>query len=185
MHAVIRPVIVALSLAGMPVLIAVAPVGAAFAQNAQPDAAQAPKQIALTDKQISDVLAAKPEIDPIVSKLPEGGQPDAKVMAQLDGVVKKHGFANYAEYSDVDDNIGLVMGGIDPQTKKYVGDEAVIKAQIAEVQADKKMAPKDKKEALTQLTDSLKTIAPLQFPANIPLVVKNYDKLSAESPQNQ
>jgi hypothetical protein len=185
MHAVIRPVIVALSLAGMPVLIVAAPFSAALAQNAQPDAAQAPKQIALTDKQISDVLAAKPEIDPIVAKVPEGAQPDAKVMAQLDGVVKKHGFANYAEYSDVDDNIGLVMGGVDPQTKKYVGDEAVIKAQIAEVQADKKMAPKDKKEALTQLTDSLKSIAPLQFPANIPLVVKNYDKLSAESPQNQ
>ena len=77
------------------------------------------------------------------------------------------------------------MGGIDPQTKKYVGDEIVIKAQIKEIQADKKMAPNDKKEALTQLNDALKSITPLQFPANIPLVAKNYDKLSAESPQNQ
>jgi hypothetical protein len=186
MHAVIRPAFVALSIACMPVLIAAAPIDAAFAQNAPPAAAaQAPKQIALTEKQITDVLAVKPELEPILSKLPEGGAPDPKVIAQLDGIVKKHGFASYAEYSDVDDNIGLVMGGIDPQTKKYVGDEAVIKGQIAQVQADKKMPPKDKKEALTQLTDSLKSIAPLQFPANVPLVLKYFDKLSEESPQNQ
>ena len=44
------------------------------------------KQIALTDKQIDGVLAAKPEIDAIVSKLPEGNdKPDPKVLAQLEG----------------------------------------------------------------------------------------------------
>jgi hypothetical protein len=187
MRAVIRSVAAALTIASLPILMAAAPLGAAYAQNAQPDAAQQPvKQIALTDKQIDGVLAAKPDIDAIVSKLPEGNdKPDPKVLAQLEGIVKKHGFASYEEYENVDDNISLVMGGIDPQSKKYVGDEIVIKAQIKEVQADKKMAPNDKKEALTQLNDALKSITPLQFPANIPLVAKNYDKLSAESPQNQ
>jgi len=44
----------------MPVLIAAAPIDAAFAQNAPPAAAaQAPKQIALTEKQITDVLASQ------------------------------------------------------------------------------------------------------------------------------
>ncbi|WP_158813118.1 hypothetical protein [Methylocapsa sp. S129] len=188
MRAAIRPFVTAFSIACLPILMAAAPVGAAFAQNAQPDAAQAPvKQIALTEKQIEGALAAKADIDPIVSKLPEGAndKPDPKALAQLDGAVKKHGFANYAEYEDVDDNINLVMGGIDPQTKKYVGDEIVLKKEIAEMQADKKMAPKDKKEALDQMNDALKSITPLQFPANIPLVVKYYDKLSEESPQNQ
>jgi hypothetical protein len=182
MRAVIRSVATALTIASLPILMAAAPLGTAYAQNAQ----QPVKQIALTDKQIDGVLAAKPDIDAIVSKLPEGNdKPDPKVLAQLEGIVKKHGFASYEEYENVDDNISLVMGGIDPQSKKYVGDEIVIKAQIKEVQADKKMAPNDKKEALTQLNDALKSITPLQFPANIPLVAKNYDKLSAESPQNQ
>jgi hypothetical protein len=187
MRTFIRPVVTALSLACLPVLMAAAPVGFAFAQGAPADSGQsAPKQLALTEKQIEGVLAAKPDIDPIVSKLPEGAeQPDPKTLAQLDGVVKKHGFANYGEYADVDDNINLVIGGIDPQSKKYVGDETVLKKEIAEVQADKKMAANDKKEALAQLNDALKSIAPLQFPANIPLVLKYYDKLSEESPQNQ
>jgi hypothetical protein len=184
MRVVIRSVAAALTIASLPILMAAAPIGAAYAQN---DAAPQPvKQIALTDKQIDGVLAAKPEIDAIVSKLPEGNdKPDPKVLAQLEGIVKKHGFASYEEYEGVDDNISLVMGGIDPQSKKYVGDEIVLKAQIKEVQADKKMAPNDKKEALTQLNDALKAITPVQFAANIPLVVKYYDKLSAESPQNQ
>ena len=185
MRALIRPVVAALSFAFLPVMIAAAPIGAALAQNAQP-ADQAPKQIALTEKQILSLLTAKPDVDAIISKLPEGNeQPDPKTVAQLDGVAKKHGFANYADYSDVDDNVNLVMGGIDAESKKYVGDEAVLKKEIAGVQADKQMTPKDKKEALAQLNDALKAVAPLQFPANIPLVVRYYDKLAEDAPTNQ
>jgi UV DNA damage repair endonuclease len=72
------------------------------------------------------------------------------------------------------------MGGIDPQTKKYVGSDAVIKQQIAEVQADKKMKAEDKKEALANLEMAQKAKVPeVENKGNIDLVVKNYDKLSA------
>jgi hypothetical protein len=179
MRAHIRPIVAALSLACLPVLIAAAPVGVAFAQQGD----QEVKQIALTEKQIQGVLAAKADVDAITAKLPEGNdKPDAKVLAQLDAAAKKQGFANYAEYEDVDDNINMVMAGIDPEAKKYVGDEIVLKKEIADVQADKKMAANDKKEALAQLNDAMKSAKPLQFTANIPLVLKYYDKLSVEEP---
>ena len=106
------------------------------------------KQIALTEKQIESVLAAQKDMDAITDKLPDNAKPDPKIDAQLDGVAKKNGFANYDDYNNVIDNISLVLGGFDPATKKYVGAEAVIKAQIAQVQADKKMSAKDKKERL-------------------------------------
>ena len=70
-------------------------------------------------------------MDAITEKLPENAKPDPKVTAQLEAVAKKNGFAGYDEYNDVVDNISLVLGGFDPATKKYVGTEAVIKAQIA------------------------------------------------------
>jgi hypothetical protein len=182
MRAHIRPIVAALRLACLPVLMAAAPVGVAFAQQGD----QAVKQSALTEKQIQNVLAAKPDLDAILAKLPEGNdKPDPKVLAQLDAAAKKQGFANYAEYEDVDDNINLVLAGIDPETKKYVGDEVVLKKEIADVQADKKMSANDKKEALGQLNDALKAAKPLQFAANIPLVLKYYDKLSAEATTNQ
>ena len=100
-------------------------------------------------------------------------------IAQLDAVAKKNGFASYDEYNTVVDNISLVLGGFDPATKKYVGAEAVIKAQIAQVQADKKMPAKDKKEALADLNEALKSPPPaIENKGNIDLVAKYYDKLA-------
>ena len=78
------------------------------------------------------------------------------------------------------DNISLVLGGFDPATKKYVGAEAVMKSQIAAVQADKKMPAKDKKEALAELNEALKSPPPaIENKGNIDLVGKYYDKLLA------
>ena len=77
------------------------------------------------------------------------------------------------------DYITLVMGGIDPATKKYVGSEAVIKSQITQVEADKKMSANDKKQALADLNAALKAPEPpVENKANIDLVIKNYDKLN-------
>ncbi|KYG22217.1 hypothetical protein SE92_19895 [Bradyrhizobium sp. AT1] len=192
MPALLRPALTALGVACLLSAASLASSGTAFAQAKQPPAPsqaapapaqqQAPalKQIALTDKQLDGVLAAQKEMDAITEKLPENTAPDPKVIAQLDDVAKKHGFAGYDDYNNVVDNISLVIGGFDPATKKYVGTDAVIKAQIAQVQADKKMPAKDKKEALDELNDALKTPAPqVENKGNIDLVAKYYDKLVA------
>ena len=191
MPALLRPALSALGLACLVSAASLASSGTALAQakqqpapaqQAAPAQAQAPalKQIALTDKQLDGVLAAQKDMDAITEKLPENTAPDQKVIGQLDGVAKKNGFASYDDYNNVVDNISLVLGGFDPATKKYVGTEAVIKAQIAQVQADKKMPTKDKKEALDELNEALKTPAPqIENKANIDLVAKYYDKLVA------
>lgn len=149
-------------------------------QAAPPPAQEAPiKQIALTDKQVEGVIAAAKEMDPITDKLPENAKPDPKIIAQLDGIAKKNGFASYDDYNSVVDNISLVLGGFDSTSKKYVGPEAVIKNQIAQVQADKKMSAKDKKEALADLNEALKSPAPaIENKGNIDLVAKYYDRLA-------
>ena len=156
-------------------------------KQAAPTPAPAPeqpalKQIALTDKQIESVLAAQKELDEITEKLPQtaAAKPDPKVVAQLDDIAKKNGFANYGEYNEVIENISLVLSGFDPKTKKYVGPEAVIKQQIAAVQADKKIPAKDKKEALAELNGALKSPPPaIENKGNIDLVATYYDRLFA------
>ena len=148
-------------------------------QAAPPPAAEAAavKQIALTEKQIEGVLTAQKDVDAITDKIPDNAKPDPKIDAQLDAVAKKNGFANYDEYNLVVDNVTLVLDGFDTATKKYVGPEAVIKAQIAEVQADKKMPAKDKKAALADLNEALKSPPPaIENKGNIDLVAKYYDK---------
>jgi hypothetical protein len=196
MRPIVRPVAAALSIGGLAVSLALMSSTGALAQAKQaPPAAQAAppaeaplKQIALTDKQIEGVLASQKELDVITAKLPEDSmdKPDPKVTAQLDAVVKKYGFADYADYNVVIDNISMVMGGFDPQTKKYIGNEAVIKQQVASVQADKKMSAKDKKDALADLNESLKMPAPaIENKGNIDLVGKYYDKLAAAMSEEQ
>jgi hypothetical protein len=183
-----RPVAVTLSIVCLAASIAVLSTDSVLAQAkmapqaAPPAAGQPPavKQIALTDKQIDGVLAAAKDMDAIAEKVPDNGQPDPKVLAQFDATAKKYGFASYDEYNTVVDNIGMVMSGVDPATKKYVGGTAVIKSQIAQIQADKKMSAKDKKEALDDLNQALKAPEPtIDNKGNIDLVVKNYDKLAA------
>jgi hypothetical protein len=196
MREFIRPAAVALSMACVAVSIAAISTDGALAQakqqmapsQAAPPPGQPPaiKQMALTEKQIEGVLVASKEMDVITAKLPENAQPDAKMIAQLDGVAKKNGFAGYDEYTNVMDNISLVLAGFDPATKKYVGSEAVIKAQIAQVEADKKMSAKDKKEALADLNQALKAPEPtIENKGNIDLVAKNYDKLGAIMGEDQ
>ncbi|WP_454632685.1 hypothetical protein [Bradyrhizobium cenepequi] len=194
MREIIRPAFTAISAVCLALSIATLANDAALAQVKQAPAKQgapaqaAPpaqqelpqiKQIALTDKQIEGALAATKEMDPITAKLPDDAKPDPKITAQLDGIAKKNGFANYDEYNTVVDNISLVLGGFDPQTKKYVGPESVIKAQITQVQADKKISAKDKKEALADLNEALKSPQPaVENKGNIDLVTKYYDKLA-------
>jgi hypothetical protein len=195
MREIVRPVVTALSIACLAASMAIVSSGSALAQakqqqmaptQAAPPQDTAVKQMALTEKQVQGVLAAGPDMDAITAKLPENAKPDPKVIAQLEGVAKKNGFASYDEYNNVLDNISLVMAGFDTSTKKYVGAEAVIKAQIAEVQADKKMSAKDKKEALADLNEALKAPAqPIANKGNIDLVTKYYDKLAAAMGNDQ
>jgi hypothetical protein len=196
MREFVRPVPAALSIACLAASLAIMSSTGALAQAKQappkqmapapaqqaapPPAQEVPlKQIALTDKQIEGVLAAAKEMAPITEKLPDNAKPDPKILAQLDGVAKKNGFASYDDYNNVVDNVSLVLAGFDPATKKYVGTETVIKSQIAQVQADKKMPAKDKKEALADLNEALKSPGPaVENKGNIDLVAKYYDKLA-------
>jgi hypothetical protein len=181
MRAFIRPALTALSIACFAAGFAADGVLAQSKQEAAPAATQPPqiRQIPLTEKQIQGVLSARNDMDAITAKLPVDAKPDPKVIAQLDAAARKNGFASYDEYGTVMDNISLVLSGFDPRTKKYVGSEAVIKQQIAQVQADTKMPAADKKQALADLNTALKSPEPpIQNKGNIDLVAKYYDKLA-------
>jgi hypothetical protein len=141
-----------------------------------------PPQVALTETQIQSYLLAEKEFDPILAKLPPDAPPDAKVVAQLDTIAKKYKFASFEDFNAVGASIGLVADGIDPQTKKYVGEDVVLKKQIADITANKSMPAADKKAALDEMNQALKSVEPVKFPGNIALVVKFYDQIVAAEP---
>ncbi|EAQ37359.1 hypothetical protein NB311A_03589 [Nitrobacter sp. Nb-311A] len=188
MRDLVRSTVFAIAVAGLTLSAAALPTGNAFAQakrapvpaEATPPADAPMKQVALTEKQIQGVLAAQKDMAALDDKGADSPnmESDGKVVAELESVAKKAGFASYAEYDNVIDNISLVLAGFDPATKKYIGAEAVLKRQIAAVKADTKMPAKEKKQALDDMNAALKTPSPvIENKGNIDLVGKYYDKL--------
>ena len=158
--------------------------GANAAAPATPAAGEV-KQIALTPALIEQFVAAKKDIDTVLEKMPDGtDEPDPGTMNKLDAVARKYKFASYKDYDAIENNIGIVMAGIDPDAKRYIGVDAVIKKQVADIQADKQISAKDKKDTIDQLNATLPTIPKLQFPGNVDVVVKNYDRLNEAMPQD-
>ena len=169
MREFVRPVATALGIACLAASIATVSatrrIGAGQAGGAEADgprpatepAQEAPlKQMALTEKQVEGVLSAAKEIDPITEKLPDDGKPDPEDRSRSSTASPRRTASPATTSTTASSTISaLVLGGFDPATKKYVGPEAVIKAQIAQVQADKKMSAKDKKEMLADLNEAL------------------------------
>ena len=92
---------------------------------------------------------------------------------------KKHGFKDFNDYDEVLGNITLVMTGIDPKTKAFTAPAAAIKQEIADVTANKTIPAEEKKQMLEELNEALDSAQPIQFPGNIELVKKYYDKIDA------
>ena len=99
------------------------------------------KHIQLSEKQIQSFLAAQKEIAKLTEKMQDGpnAKPDPKVEAAVQAAATKNGFANFGEYSDVYDNISMIMSGLDPKTKAFSEPKVAIQKEIDEVKADKKL----------------------------------------------
>src|SRR5262245_61954968 len=139
------------------------------------------KQIKLTEKHIESFIAAQKDMGPILEKI-QGSTSDQlppQLQADLEAAAKKHGFKDFADYDEVVGNITMIMAGIDPKTKTFTEPAVAIKKEIEEVTADKSIPAADKKQLLDELNEALKSAQPIQFPTNIDLVKKYYDKIDA------
>lgn len=174
---------VALSLA----TVGVSPV-AAVAQTSpqaqgQADAQEAPpKQVPLSQKTLDGLVNAQKQIRAVEAKATPSkntDEPDAKTEGKIESIAKANGFASMSDFANASYSVGLVLAGMDPETKTYIGAQAALKKQVADVQADKKMPPKEKTEALAELKAAMAD-APTEkpLPGNIDAVKANLDKLN-------
>jgi hypothetical protein len=127
----------------------------------------ATKEIRLTEKLVESFIAAQPKMA------------SAKAEDEFEAIAKEYGFAGLEEHDDVEANILLLMEGIDPASKTFMEPPSQIKRRIDETKADKSLPDEEKKQALTELSEALKAAKPIQFPGNVELVRKYYDKIQA------
>jgi ribosome maturation protein Sdo1 len=105
--------------------------------------------------------------------------PPFNFQTELETATKKHGFKNFSEYEDVAATISMLMVAIDPQTKAFTDPPTAIRKAIEDVNADQSVSDETKKQALQELNEALKAVQPVQFPSNVELVKKYYDKIAA------
>ncbi len=137
------------------------------------------KQIRLTEKQVLGFIVAQKDMSVTLGKI-QGAtmeQLPPELQAELETVARRHGFKDFAEYDEVVENISMVMAGIDPKTKAFTEPSVSIKKEIETVTADKSIPDDEKKQMLEELNEALKAADPIQFPSNIDLVKKYYDKI--------
>jgi len=160
-------------------LISAALLAATLVQSAPAAAQPAPRQIKLTEKQVQSFIAAQPDMSAAVKRVQGVDTPPAKIQAALEAVARKYGFKDSKEYDEVVANITMVMAGIDPQTKEFTEPAVALKKEIEAIGADATIPDAEKKQFLEELNEALKAAVPVQFPSNIELVRKHYDKLDA------
>ncbi len=170
---------------GMTAAVAAALPGAAGAKPAAGHAAESIRQIALSQDKITQFLAARPPLEAILAGVPAGAAaPDPGLLRRLDDTARKNGFADYADYEAVATNIVWILTGIDPLSKKYVGVQAVTKLEVADLLGDKTLSLKQHKQLLEALHMQMLSAGPVKYAANVPLVIKFYDKLLAADAKN-
>lgn len=140
--------------------------------------AQELKQMPLTDKQVTEFIAAQEDFAPLVIKLSEAAEkPDDTLKGSLDEVAKKHGFASFDEYMDVNDNIAFVMGGLNAKTMEFTEPVERLKSDLDEIKNDKEIPEEEKKLAVEDLTQEIAASAPLKHKENVEVVKRNFAAL--------
>ena len=138
-------------------------------------------QIKLTEKHVEGFIAAQKDMSAVVEPVMQGtvflNSTNANYQAELRSVIKKHGFKNFAEYEAVAASISLVMASIDPQTRVFTDLRTAIKRELEAVNAQKDVPNSEKKKLRESLILALRAARPIQFPANIQLVQRYYDKI--------
>lgn len=131
------------------------------------------KQIELTEKQVAGFIAAQKDLQPLSSKLLEGGdKPDDSLKGELDGIAKKHGFESFLDMEIVGANISIVLDGLDRKTGAYTDPVEKMKLELENIKSDASIPEDDKKLVIEDLNQEIAAAKPLQFQSNIEVVKK-------------
>jgi hypothetical protein len=146
--------------------------------------AQEFKQVELTDKQVTDFIAAQKDFAPLASKLVEAGEsPDEALTKELEDIAKKHGFASFAEFEDVGANITLILDGLDRSSGTFTDPVEKMKKELEDIKADDSIPPEDKKLAVDDLTQEIAASKPLEHKGNVEVVKKHVAEIEALIPE--
>ena len=105
--------------------------------------------------------------------------PGPQARSALEAIVKRNGFRDFVEFGAAAEVIAAVLAGMDPATKQYNDPGAILRGEIARIQADTGIGATEKKQMTDAINEGLKALPPLPPRENIELVTRYYDRLIA------
>ena len=130
------------------------------------------KQIKLTDEQVTNFIAAQPDLAAIAGKLQEAGEkPDPALQAELEGIAKKHGFASFSRARR---RRRQHLDRAWPGSIRKTGDSPIRSSAEEGAATTSRPTPpsrtSDKKQLIDELTEAIKTTPPLEHKENVDIV---------------
>jgi len=155
---------------------AVAP---ATAQNKEADTFVM-EQVELTEDHITGYLQIAPKLSEMFDRIDKaGGEPDKKLVGELEALAKVGGFQSFEELEIVVSNINFVMSGIDEETGTFTEPVEVLKAELKDTQADKSIQGEEKEQLVASIKESIAQTPKLKYPGNVDIVKKHMKALTA------
>jgi hypothetical protein len=152
-------------------------------------------EVKLTEQLVLNFLSAQKATMPLQKKAMEAAQtdpkaamsmtPDPKYLAEVEAVVKQHGFTSAQDYLNTSMTLMPMMMPLmfGAELKPPVDDSAQKKAQyeaeMADVAKDATLDDKQKAEITAKLKKSYDKIKPIAYPENFAVIEKMKDKISA------
>jgi hypothetical protein len=128
------------------------------------------EQIKLTEAQVTNFIAAQPDIARLFGQLQKSGGGSPKLKAELDAIAKKHGFSNFVELDEVAANISIVMAGLNPDTGEFTDPAVVMKRELENVKRDKSIPGEQKEHIVAELIEAIEMSPAVVHSQNIELV---------------
>jgi hypothetical protein len=144
-------------------------------------------QIKLTEQHVEGFIAAQKDMSALVERMQAAASPDKPFstfqpdlrfnpsLRRLPASMDSRASPNTRRLP----RSSVVMAAIDPQTKAFTDPSMAIKKEIDDVTADGTIPDHEKKSLLEELNEALKSAQRIEFPDNIELVRKYYERIDA------
>lgn len=138
------------------------------------------QQLPLNEDHIKGYLNIAPKLSKMFDRIDQaGGEPDAKLQAELEDIAKAGGFKSYEDLEIVVSNITFVMSGMNEEDGSFLEPVEVLQQELQDTEADTELKAKEREEMIAAIKESIAITPKLAHTDNIAIVKKYFKELSA------
>jgi hypothetical protein len=137
------------------------------------------EQIELKEAHVLGYLKIGKKLGAVFDRIDQAqGEPDKKLLADLEAVAKEGGYSSFDELEAVVSNITFVMSGINDENGSFKEPSEVLKEELAETEADQSIKGEEKEQLIASIKESIANTPKLKFKSNVALIQKHFKALS-------